>query len=92
MHRTFLGTFLAGTALAALLAGGCSQTDQSSGTAGLADSAGASADVRDDSRSGVDRSGGGVTIEPTPMYRRGMEPGTLSGAGRGTALGEPGGT
>ncbi|HYH17640.1 MAG TPA: hypothetical protein VD995_03380 [Azospirillum sp.] len=87
-------TLLAAAALAALLAGGCSQTDRYSGSAGYSGPSGnASSGVSaadDSSRSGVESSGGGVSIEPTPMYRRGMEPGTLSGSGRGAPLGEPG--
>ncbi|HYD63989.1 hypothetical protein [Azospirillum sp.] len=100
MHRTFRRTFLAAAALAALLAGGCSQTDHYSGTAGYPGSTGpgstgmpsgsSAAAPLEGSRSGVERSGGGVSIEPGPTAPGGMQPGTLTGDGRGGALDEPG--
>jgi len=95
MHRTFRRTLLAAATLAALLAGGCSQTDHYSGTAAYPGSAGmasgsTAAAPLEGSRSGVERSGGGVSIEPGPTGPGGMQPGTLTGDGRGGALDEPG--
>lgn len=81
---------VAAAAFAALLAGGCSQTDGSggfagtsgAGTSGAGSSGAAGLSRADDARDGVDGSGGGVSIEPTPRYRPGAEPGTLSDTGR----------
>jgi hypothetical protein len=80
---------VAAAAVAALLVAGCSQTDGSGGFASTSGagtsgtSSGAAGLSRaDDARNGVDSSGGGVSIEPTPRYRSGAEPGTLSDTGR----------